>query len=132
MSDILIDSFLINDYLFFNPTKLNLSSNYAYMQSLNTGRYTLLIGYSKEFINRYNEDEPFGKYSQSQRSLFIATDSTLISINTNKELFNLFPSLKKEAATYLRKNKIVLKKATTSQLTQLIEFYNQQLTNTNE
>lgn len=132
MSDVLIDSFLINDYLFVNPAKLNLSSNYAYMQSLNTGRNILLIGYSKEFINRYNESEPFGKYSKSQRSLFIATDSTLNSINNNKELFKIFPSLKKEVATYLRKNKIVLKKATTSQLTQLIEFYNQQLRNTNE
>lgn len=132
LSNVLIDSFLLNDYLFVNPDKLHLTSNYSYMHVLNTGRYRMFIGYNKEFINRYDQKNPNGKYSITQRSLFLASDSTLISINSKKIFVNLFPSTKKAVLTYLRKNKIKLKKANPEQLKQLIEFYNLQLKNTDE
>ncbi len=132
LSDVLIDSFLLNDYLFVNPSKLNLTSNYSYIQILNNDRYRMLIGYNKEFINRYNQKNPYGKYSVTQRSLFLVTDSTLININSKKTFVNLFPSTKKAVLTYLRKNKINLKKANPEQLKQLIKFYNSQLNNTDE
>lgn len=132
LSNVLIDSFLINEYMFINPEKINLSTNYSYLQKLNSGIYNMYIGYNKEFINRYNQKNPNGKYSVTQRSLFLQTDSTLININSKRSLVNIFPSIKKDVIAYLRRNKVNLKKATPEQLKQLVEFYNQQLNYTNE
>lgn len=132
LSDVLIDSFLLNDYLFINPEKLNLNSDYSYMQVINSGTYRMFIGYKKEFINRYNQKNPNGKYSITQRSLFLVSDSTMLNINSKKTFVNLFPSIKKDVLAYLRRNKVNLKKANPEQLKQLIEFYNLQLKNTDE
>lgn len=132
LSDVLIDSFLINDYMFINPQKLDISTNYPYMQVLNSDPYSMLIGYNKEFINRFDQKNPKGKYSNTQRSLFLASDNTLVSINSKKSFVNLFPSTRKAVLAYLRKNKVNLKKANPEQLKQLIEFYNLQLKNTDE
>ena len=126
LSDILIDSFLIRDYLFIAPAKLHITSNYAYMMAINLGRYRMFIGYKKEFINRYNQRNPYGKYSSTKQALFLVSDSISLRINSKKTFLNTFPPARKEISTYLRQHKIKLLRATPEQLKQLMEFYNHQ------
>lgn len=126
LSDMLIDSFLIRDYFFIAPAKLNIKSNYPYLQVINSGRYVMYIAYDKEFINRFNNKYPYGKYSSVKRTLFLVSDSIPLRIKSKRTLLNSFPSARKDISTYLRKNKIKLSRATTDQLKRLMEFYNRQ------
>ncbi len=126
LSDILIDSFLIKDQLYVNPAKINIRTDYPYLMLVNKDTYSMFVGYKKEFVNRYNSKNPYGKFSSTKQTLFLSTDSTLIRINSKKTLLNTFPSARKAISEYLRKNKIKLLKATPEQLKLLMEFYNHQ------
>ncbi len=126
LSDVLVDSFLLKDYLYVNPRKLNISSYFPYMMLINNQKYYMLIGYKKEFINRFNQRTPYGKYSSTKQVLFLVSDSIPVRINSKKNFLNTFPSARKEISTYLRQHKIKLLRATPEQLKQLMEFYNHQ------
>jgi len=132
LSNILIDSFLLTNYLFVNPKEINITSNYPYMLSTNKGQYYFLIGYDKEFINRFSENDPYGKFSGTKKSLFLVHDNNLASINSKKALLKYFPSIKKEISSFLKKNKIKLSKASPEQLKQLMDFCNNQLAKADE
>ena len=132
LSNILIDSFLLNNYLFVNPKELNITSNYPFMLATNKGQLYFLIGYDKEFINRFSENDPYGKFSSTKKSLFIVTDNTLVRINSKKVLLKHFPSDRKEVSAFLKKHKIKILKASPIQLKHLMEFCNNQLANTDE
>ncbi len=127
LSNILIDSFLLNNYLFVNLKELNISSNYPYMLATNKGLYYFLIGYDKEFVNRYSENDPYGKFSGTKKTLFLVYDSALVRINSKKTFLEYFPTIKKEISTFLKKHKIKLSKASPEQLKQLMEFCNNQM-----
>jgi len=127
LSNILIDSFLLNNYLFVNLEELNIPSNYPYMLATNKGSCYFLIGYDKEFINRYSENDPYGKFSSTKKSLFLVCDGTLVRINSKKTFLEYFPTIKKEISTFLKKYKIKLSKASPEQLKQLMEFCNNQM-----
>ncbi len=125
LSDVLIDSFMFSQQLFVNPDKIGLQSNYSYLHSINNGCYSMYIGYSKDFINRYNNINPYGKYSSTKRSIFVLYEGSLIQINSKKTFLNLFPSMRKDVSTFLRKNKIKFAKASATQLSLLMEFINE-------
>ena len=129
LSNILIDSFLLNNYLFVNLEEINIPSNYSHMLVTNKGNCYFLIGYDKEFINRYSENDPYGKFSGTKKSLFLVCDGALVRINSKKTLLESFPSIKKDISTFLKKYKIKLSKASPEQLKQLMEFCNNQMDN---
>jgi len=132
LSNILVDSFLLNNYLFVVPSLLKISSNYPYMLVTNKGENYFLIGYNKEFINRFSQSNPYGKFSSTKKSLFMVYDGNLVSINSKKTFLEYFSSAKKEISTFLKKNKTKLSKATPEQLQQLMDFCNNQLTKADE
>jgi len=132
LSDILIDSFLLDNYLFVAPEELNISSDYPYMLSTNKGRYYFLIGFDKEFITRFSQSNPYGKFSGTKKSLFLVHDNNLTSINSKKALLKYFPSIKKEISSFLKKNKVKFSKASPEQLKQLMKFCNNQLNKADE
>ncbi len=124
LSDVMIDSFLIKNKLFINPSKYNLSSDFPYLHLINHGTYGMLLGYSKDFINRYNENTPNGKFSKKKVSIFILYNDKLISVGSKKAFLALFPENKKDISVFLRKNKINLWKSTQEQLKHLMDYCN--------
>ena len=127
LSNILIDSFLLNDYLFVNLEELNIPSDYPHMLVTNKGSCYFLIGYDKEFVNRYSENNPYGKFSSTKKLLFLVCDGTLVRINSKKAFLESFPSIKKETSTFLKNHNTKLSKASPEQLKQLMEFCNNQM-----
>lgn len=132
LSDVLIDSFLIKDYFFVAPARLHIKSSYPYLMAVNSDTYSLFIGFKKEFINRFNQRNPYGKFSSTKRTLFLVSNSIPVRINSKRTLLNTFPSARKKISTYLRQHKIKLLRATPEQLKQLMEFYNHQRELANE
>ncbi len=126
LSNILIDSFLLNSHLFVNTQRLSFESNYTYLMEVNKGNYHMFIGYKKDFINRYSESNPYGSYSSIKHDLFVETDNELHKITSKKTFLNISPSIRKSISSYLRQNKIKIpRKATPEQLKLLMDYYNQ-------
>lgn len=124
LSDVLIDSFMFSGYFFVNPAKIGLVSNYKYLHKINNGKHTMYIGYRKDFINRFNNTNPYGKFSSPKRSVFVANNGRMNHIVNKKALLKLFPNISKELVVFIRKNKIKLKKTSPEQLAILMEFIN--------
>lgn len=126
LSDVLVDSFLIRDYFFVATEKLNIKSYFPYLIPVNSGRYIMYMGYKKEFINRFDDRNPYGKFSSTKHTLYLVYDSIPVRINSKKAFLKTFPSARKEISTYLRKQKIKLLRATPEELKLLMDFYNKQ------
>ena len=129
LSDALIDSFMFSKYLFVNPVKIGLTSDFTYLHKINNGKFTMYIGYQKDFINRFNNTNPYGKYGSSKRSIVITDNQKINNISSKKTLLRLFPSISKDLLIFLRKNKIKLRKASSDQLAYLMEFINDRYEN---
>ena len=126
LSNVLIDSFLLNSYMFVNIQRLNIESNYTYMMTVNKGDYRMFIGYKKDFINRYSERNPYGSYSSIKHDLFITANDTIHKITSRKIFLNISPSIRKSISSFLRQKKIKIpRKANPEQLKLLMEYYNQ-------
>jgi len=125
LSNVLVDSFLLNSYLFINTQRLSIESNYTFLLEVNKGDYRMFIGYKKDFINRYSESNSYGSYSSIKHDLFVEIDNILHRITSKKIFLNISPSIKKSISLYLRQNKVKISKATPEQLKLLMEYYNQ-------
>jgi len=132
LSDVLVDSFLIKDYLFVSTASLNVKSKYPYLLAINSNKYAMYVGFKKEFIAQFDERYPFGRHSKTKRTLFLISDSIPVRINSTKSFLKTFPSARKELSAYFRKHKIDLSIATLEKLKQLMEFYNHQRELANE
>jgi len=129
LSNSLVDSFELLDYLFVAPTQLKIDTKYNYLLAVNSGKYRLFLGYKKEFINRYSQRNPYGKFSSTKRVMFISTKDTLLRVNSKRTFIKTIPSSKKEISSYIKKHRIKLLQATPNQLKQLMEFYNKLMYN---
>ncbi len=127
LSSILIDSFFVNNQLYISTAAENINSNYNYLMLINNNKYKMLVGYKKEMIKRFDKINPQGTYSSVKQTIFIASDDTLIQINSKKAFLKTIPDKRKEITSFLRKNKIHLLKATPYQLKLLMEYYNNQM-----
>jgi hypothetical protein len=132
LSDILVDSFLIRDYLFISTASLHIKSKYPYLLAINSNKYVMYAGFKKEFISQFDERYPFGRHSKTKRTLFLIFDSVPERITSTKSFLKTFPAARKELSVYFRKHKIDLSEATLEELKQLMEFYNNQRRLTNE
>jgi len=132
LSNILVDSFLIKDYLFVSTANLHVKSKLPYLMAINSNKYSMYVGFKKEFIAQFDEKYPFGRHSKIKRTLFLISDSNSVRINSIKSLLKTFPSARKELSEYFRQHDIDLAEATPEELKQLMEFYNYQKRLANE
>ena len=123
LSDKLVDSLYISNELFVNSRFVD-ESSFPYLQLIEDGIYQMYIGYEKQFINRYNDDDPHGRYSSSQRTIFIKKDGDLISLKSNSSFLSQFPIHRNEIKSYLKSNKLRFLKASPTELSELMKFCN--------
>lgn len=123
LSDKLIDSLYISNELFVNARYID-ESGFPYLHVISDGTYQMYIGYEKQFINRYNDDDPHGRYSSSQKTIFIKKDGGLISVKSNGSFLSQFPMHRNEIKSYLKSNKLKLLKASPTELSKLMKFCN--------
>ncbi|MDP2724377.1 MAG: hypothetical protein Q8O72_16620 [Bacteroidales bacterium] len=122
LDNMLVDSFLLYDYLFINTNKLHVDLNTTYVLALSHGNNQLVLAYSKQFIHQYNQNIPFGKFSHDTRTLYYLTNHKAVRIKSKKYFQKLFPNIKKELTQYISKKHLKIKKASPEQLHRLMEF----------
>lgn len=123
LSDKVVDSFYIDNRLFVN-SKFVIESSSHYFNQLNNGNYRMYLGYEKEFILRFDNEDPYGRYSKSQRKIFVLSDIDSYEITSKESFLNLFPVHRKEIKSYLKLNKLRFKKASYFELAKLMVFCN--------
>jgi len=123
LSQQLIDSLYVGNQLFVNSRCIP-ESGFPYLCKINNGKYQMFIGYEKEFINRYTDDDPYGRYSRSKRTMFISMDGKVSGVSSNNSLLEFFPLHRKEIRSYLKQHKIKVQRASYLKLSKLMNFCN--------
>jgi len=127
LDNALVDSFLLFDYLFINTDKLNIKINPPFALAIQLGKNQWVLSFTKQFINQYNQNTPYGKFSGASRNLYYSNNEKLVRIKSKKAFIKLFPEIKKELSQYISKKHIKIKSASPEQLAHLIEFWHTQM-----
>lgn len=119
----LIDHFTIDGQYFINALSFfkdsEASGFYAHVYQ---GSFTFLIKYEKSFRAVYDRQTPEGSYTELHADFFIFEDGKFENITKKKALLNYFPLHKKEIKSFMRKYKIHYKKASTTEINQLMSY----------
>ena len=119
----LIDHFTIDGQYFINAVSffedLEVSGFYTLVYE---GNFTFLVKYEKTFRAVYDNQTPEGSYTELHSDFFIFEDGKLENITKKKALLNYFPLHKKEIKSFMRKYKIQYKKASVTELNQLMNY----------
>lgn len=127
LDNTLVDSFLLYDYLFVNTNKLNIKINTPFALAIQQAQNQWVLSFTKQFINQYNQNTPYGKFSSSARNLYYSNQEKLVRIKSKKAFIKLFPEIKKELSQYISKKHVKIKSASPDQLAHLLEFCHTQM-----
>lgn len=118
-----IDAFDSDGHHFINLKTMPISEDLSgFAELIYDGQMVFLVKHTKEFLNRYSQSNPYGAYSKLYSVYYIYENEKLTRVATKGAFLNYFEPIKKEVKKFIRKHKIKYKKATNSQLYQLIEY----------
>lgn len=127
-----VDSFYIKDHLFVNASYVfERDTNLGFYELVYKNGFSFLIKHKKEFLNDYSESMPHGKYTNDITSYYIHSDDVLSEIPGKGALLKYFRPYKKEIKKFINSHKIRFKKATSSELFDLMNYITK-LTEANE
>lgn len=118
-----VDSVKINSEIFHNTEHLPTTNSIGIAELIYKGdSVSAYFKHSIEFLGIVSIQSPNGRYLDPRKKLYFLKKSTFIEINSKKAFLAHFKSHKKEIRLFMRKNQIYFKKATTSQLNELLSF----------
>lgn len=87
------------------------------------GRDTVIIEYSKQYIATYYNKPPFGKYTSTQRTVYLIHQNNYIDISRKRDLYNALAGHKKELKKFIRSRGIRFSTAGFKEYKALMEYY---------
>lgn len=122
-----VDSLILNNALFVNSRILtDENSGPSFYELIYPGKLSLVRKYEKRFIGLYNSSTPRGKFSDLNSGIFLFNGEKLVSVDKKKSFIRFFgKSRKKDIILFLRRQNINFRKATSSQLIDLMNFCTQ-------
>lgn len=122
-----IDSLLVDSSLFVNAaTFFYDKTSLGFYEKIYSGKLSLFRKHEKRFIGIYSTISPQGKYSDLKTGTFIFSNNKFSPVDTKKSFLNYFKKEdQKEIKKFIRANAINYKKASRSQLTELMNFSTQ-------
>lgn len=126
LNNAFIDSLMINGTrMFINFHQQQEPFLSGYYEKIYDGQFSFYIKYSKFFVNEYNTANPFGKYTDQKRKMFLVQEGSAIELNSKKSFLNYFSNDKKEIKRYFKQHKIRYKKINNIQLYNLLAYCEQ-------
>lgn len=123
LNDNYIKDFSIHDKHFVNISNhLNNKSVKGFYELIYTAEFVFIKSYKKEFLGVYSNRYPNGKYSKTYTEKFIIKNNIKYTIKNKKSIFSVFPEHKQEIKTYMKDNKIKLRKASNINLNNLMQY----------
>ena len=123
LNDNIVDSFSIGPHFFINKKNVSgLKDKEGYIECISRGDFVLYRLQKIYFLSQFSEKNPNGKYTDPQLSYFVLLSDKMLEVSSLKDFATLFPDKKKEIIRFAKKKKIRFRKASLTQLTQLIEL----------
>ena len=121
-----VDSFKIGSSLFVNSGILFENENRnTYYEKIYRGKLSVYRQFQKTFIEMYNSSSPEGKFSAQKSNIYILQNNEFTNINSAKSFFACFDKPEQEKIRrYLKSKNITYKKMTDSQMIDLMNFCN--------
>jgi len=118
-----IDSFDIESHHFINLNTMPFHDKLSgFAELIYQAQLIFLVKYNKEFLNRYSQSNPYGAYSKLSSVYYIYENEKLTRLGTKRSFLKYFEPIRKEIKKFLRKNNIRFKKASNTQLKELIRY----------
>jgi len=118
-----IDSFDAEDHHFINLNAMPFNDELSgFAELIYQGQLIFLVKHTKEFIPRYSQSNPYGAYSKLLSIYYIYENDELTRLSTKRTFLNYFEPFRREVKKYMRQNSIIYKKATNTQLYELIKY----------
>lgn len=128
LSDLLVDSFRIEEHLFINR-KLILSDdeNGTYLEKIFTDKLSFYQLQKTVFNASFNNENPHGWFSNQKDVFYLLLNEGVHKITKPKQFLSCFPNHKTQIKKYMKTNKLKWKKMTKRQFSQLLKFCNDQI-----
>ena len=118
-----IDSLYIGNRFFINTTQFVIDKPVSnFFEVVFNGVPMLLVYHKKEFLKEYNERYPHGRYRDPIQRIFLYTENDLVDVSKKKAFLNYYEPYKKEIKKFMKRNRIIYKKADKQELFRLMEF----------
>lgn len=118
-----IESFVVNDRHFINLDKTPIGNELSgYAELIYQGEFTFIAKYSKEFLNQYNQSNPYGYYSRLATNYYIYEKDALTRLGTRNAFLEYFKSQRKKLKRYMRQHHIRYMKAAPVELFDLMHY----------
>ncbi|MCD6091813.1 MAG: hypothetical protein J7J72_09960 [Bacteroidales bacterium] len=126
MHNSFVDSLIIGKKLFHNTSNQQEENAIGFAELVYRGKNAAYLKHTVEFKDELSDRLKFGKYLPAKRYLYLFDGTSFFLIQKKKDLIGYFPNYEKEIKLYLRKKSIRLRKASTEQIVNLIQFCEQQ------
>ncbi len=87
------------------------------------GKDTIVIEYAKQYIATYYNKPPFGKYTSTQRKVYLIRQGKYIDISRKRDILNAFNEKKKEVRKFIRNNGIRFSTNGIQEYKAIMEYY---------
>lgn len=126
LNDSFIDSFTMADNRkFVHRRNLNLPGlNVSYVEMIFSGEISMIRTYKKSFVEIYNNFTPQGTYGDTNTKEYLVVGNSLKEVSNKRTFLNTFNEYKGNIRKYMRKNKIIYRKASTKELINLMKYCN--------
>lgn len=128
LSDLLIDSFLLEDHLFVNRNLLLPGKeNNGYLEKIFIDQLSFYRLQRKLFTAIYNKSTPHGQFQNKKDIYYLLLGGKYYKVTKRKEFLACFPNEKKQIKKYIKDHSLHWKKMTKVQLYHLLKFCNDQI-----
>jgi hypothetical protein len=126
LSDLLVDSFLIEEHLFVQRDQiLSDKENSGYLEKLFEDQLSFFRFQTKVFGSVSNST-PYGRFSDLKDVFYLLDGDQLHKITNKKDFLNCFPARKSQIKKYMNNQSLKWKKMTNNQFAQLLQFCHEQ------
>ncbi|MCF8364854.1 MAG: hypothetical protein K9H16_03680 [Bacteroidales bacterium] len=97
----------------------------GYVEEIFSGKINFYVKHQKNFVGNYNANTPDGSISKQITTRYLLTGNRLIRVQSKNAFLKAFQAYRKEIKKFMATTKINYKKATNSQLIELMKFCNE-------
>lgn len=123
LNDNIVDSFSLQEHLFIsNIIAFGTNEKRGFTEKIYDHNFQCYRNQDKRFDGVFSDRQPHGNFTSPVAVYFIKKDGVVHSISKKKDLLAQFDAKKSAIKKFMKQNKIKLKKASKSQLSQLMKF----------
>ena len=122
LNDLLVDSLYYGERFFINFYPIYGADSPGYLELILKGHNTFYLKYRISYKDELTPQMPHGRYLNPKTTIYIIDNKKFIHIAAKNELLAYYSPHEKEIKKFMRKNKILFKKASRDKFVQLLNY----------